>query len=309
MEARKFSLIIIFILAACLAGAQDIIHKKNGEDIQAVIIDVSPGVIKYKKFENQDGPVYSIAREQVEKIIYQSGKTIELEEQEVGVVLEEEEPLQPISPPSTFGGHFGYGVSKIRGDDLDSKWQSASAIGATFNLSVGTSATILFGFEVLSLGTGIKDASYFSHIDSAYFELSNLTQDMGYIGLEVMYRQYLNRGRNYFFELGMYGSFLVNASWEGDAVITDTLGNITSGSFQEDLVEYYKPFDYGFVGGIGGRIPLGENKKWNLTLDARFYYGLQNIFDYKSLGVTEVTEANLYGLILLGVDIPTKSTD
>ena len=308
METRKLSLILIFILAACLAGAQDIIHKKSGEDIQAVIVDVSPGVIKYKKFEDQQGPVYSIAREQVDKITYQSGKIEDLNSEEEEIVLEEE-PVLPIAPSSTFGWYLGFGASKISGDDIDSKWTSASTIGASYNLTVGSTASMLFGFEILSLGSGLNDASYFSHTDSAYFELSNLSQDMGYIGLEVMYRQYFNRGRNYYFELGMYGSFLVNASWEGDAVITDTLGNINSGSFQEDLVEFYKPFDYGIASGIGGRIPLGESKKWHITIGVRFYYGLQNIFDYKSFGMPEVTEANLYGLILLGVDIPTRSSD
>ena len=308
MGSKKLSLILIFIFSACMAGAQDIIHKKNGEEIPAIIVDVTIGVVKYKKFEKQDGPVYSIAREQVEKITYESGKIVNYEKpEEEEQEIEGELNQQPMSPSSTIGWHIGFGSSKINGDIIESKWQLASTIGASFNLAVGSSSSILFGLEILSLGCGLEDDAFYDS-DTTLYEISNWRQDMGYIGLEALYRQYFNSGRNYFFEIGLYGSFLMSAQWEGEAVITDKNGVSNSVTFQDDLDTFYRPYDFGITTGLGGRIPLGETKKWHITLGARFYYGLQNIFNYKDLGLQEVSESNLYGLILIGVDIPTGSS-
>lgn len=307
MKPIKLSLILIFIFAGSKVDAQDIIFKKNGEEIQSIIVDVTSGVVKYKKFELQDGPVYSIAREQVEKIAYESGKTVNYETPEEEEQIIEEVPQQPISPSSTFGWHIGFGSSKIIGDIIKSKWQMASTIGASFNLAVGSTSSFIFGLEILSVGCGLEDEAFYDS-DTTYYEITNWRQDMGYIGLEALYRQYFNRGRNYFAELGLYGSFLISAQEEGDAVITKINGISNSGTFQDDLVAFYHPFDYGIAVGAGGRIPLGESKKWHITLGARFYYGLQNIFDYNSFGLPEITESNIYGLILVGADIPTKSS-
>ncbi|HSG67933.1 MAG TPA: porin family protein, partial [Bacteroidales bacterium] len=274
------------------------------------IIDVTPGVIKYKKFENQGGHVFSIAREQVGRIAYENGQTTYFREEEPKrEKITEESPPQRKRPSSTFGWHIGFGGSTINGEYINSTWQLASTIGASFNLNIGAQSTLLFGAEILSIGCGLKDENYFDFRDSSYYEFSNWNQDMGYIGLEVMFRQYFNHGRNYFFDIGLYGSFLINATWQGDVVITDTAGNVTEGPFNEDLTDFYQPLDYGLAGGVGGRIPLGESKKWHITLEARFYYGLQNIFDYKSLNLLESRESNIYGILLVGVDLPTNSSD
>ena len=308
METKKLSLILIFNFAGCMAGAQDIIYKKSGEEIKAVIVDVTPGVVKYKKFKLQNSPVYSIAREQVEKITYESGKTVNYyKPEEEKQIIEDDISQQAVSPASTIGGHIGFGGSKIRGDLIESKWQLASTIGASFNLAVGSSSSVLFGLEILSVGCGLEDDAFYDS-DTTFYEITNWRQDMGYIGLEILYRQYFNPGRNYFLEIGFYGSFLINAEWEGEAVITEINGASSSGTFQDDLIEFYNPFDYGITAGVGGRIPLGESKKWHITLGARFYYGLQKIFDYESLGLLEITESNIYGLVLVGVDIPTTSS-
>lgn len=305
---RLIILLPIFLLALMLEG-QDIIHKKNGEEIRARIVDINPGVIKYKKF-GQEGAVYSIAREQVESIRFENGQTTYFAEDEPQEKkIKDKPPQQNLRPSSTFGWHLGLGASTINGEYIDSKWQLASTLGASFNLAMGSGSSMLFGAEILSLGCVINDDQFFNDSDSSSYAFSNWNQDMGYIGLEVMFRQYFNSGRNYFMDIGMYGSFLMNARWQGDVVITDSSGVVTETYVQEDLYEFYQPFDYGVAGGIGGRIPLGDSQKWHITIEARFYYGLQNIFDYKSLNISEVREQNIYGLLLMGVDIPTKSSD
>ncbi len=70
---------LIFIAVALLGSvmvsrAQDIITTRSGEDIQAKVEEVSPLMIKYKRFSNLDGPSYSISTAQVVMIRYQNGE-------------------------------------------------------------------------------------------------------------------------------------------------------------------------------------------------------------------------------------------
>ena len=72
---KKF-LIGIMILAgsALVASAQDVITTRSGEDIQAKVEEVSPVIIKYKRYSNPDGPVYTINTAQVLMIRYENGE-------------------------------------------------------------------------------------------------------------------------------------------------------------------------------------------------------------------------------------------
>lgn len=53
--------------------AQDIITKKNGEDIQSKISEITQTEIKYKKYEYPDGPVYTLAKSDALMIRYENG--------------------------------------------------------------------------------------------------------------------------------------------------------------------------------------------------------------------------------------------
>ena len=53
--------------------SQDIITKKTGEDISAKISEVTQTEIKYKKFDNLEGPIFSILKSEVLMIRYENG--------------------------------------------------------------------------------------------------------------------------------------------------------------------------------------------------------------------------------------------
>lgn len=61
----------VFTLANCFS--QDIITKKNSEDIQAKVIEVTTTEIKYKKFDNQNGPTFTLLKSDVLMIRYENG--------------------------------------------------------------------------------------------------------------------------------------------------------------------------------------------------------------------------------------------
>ena len=56
-----------------LLFAQDIITFKNGDEIKSKVIEVTPDLIKYKKWENQDGPIYSSNKSEVFMVKYANG--------------------------------------------------------------------------------------------------------------------------------------------------------------------------------------------------------------------------------------------
>ena len=66
-------IILIFFLLPIFALAQDNIVLRNGEDINAKILEINESIIKYKKFDNQEGPIYTILKNEIFYIKYPNG--------------------------------------------------------------------------------------------------------------------------------------------------------------------------------------------------------------------------------------------
>ena len=69
---------IYFCLPAILTGvlqlsAQDIITKCNGEEIAAKVAEIGDTQIKYRKYENAQGPLYTLPASEVFLIRYEDG--------------------------------------------------------------------------------------------------------------------------------------------------------------------------------------------------------------------------------------------
>ena len=71
---KKFIMFFVatFLVANCLFS-QDVITKKSGEDIQAKVLEVTTSEVKYKKFDNLNGPVFSILKSELLLIRYENG--------------------------------------------------------------------------------------------------------------------------------------------------------------------------------------------------------------------------------------------
>jgi hypothetical protein len=63
--------IIFFTFSAAIA--QDVITKNNGETIEAIVNEISGTEIKYKRFDNPNGPFYYMPKNDVFIIKYQNG--------------------------------------------------------------------------------------------------------------------------------------------------------------------------------------------------------------------------------------------
>ncbi|MBO9594130.1 MAG: hypothetical protein J7599_14585 [Niabella sp.] len=71
---RKIILTVLTSVFITAVGfSQDTITVKSGEDIQAKVLEVTKTEIKYKKYDNQNGPTFTMDKSEVSMIRYENG--------------------------------------------------------------------------------------------------------------------------------------------------------------------------------------------------------------------------------------------
>ena len=71
---RVISTLLFLFISIAAALADDIIVLKNGDIINAVVLEITPTEIKYKKASNPNGPIYTIDKTTVLSIKYENGE-------------------------------------------------------------------------------------------------------------------------------------------------------------------------------------------------------------------------------------------
>lgn len=71
--SRSFYIVLLISGLCCSAKAQDIILDMKGDEIKAKVLEILPTEIKYKKWENIDGPTYVTLKRDVFKITFANG--------------------------------------------------------------------------------------------------------------------------------------------------------------------------------------------------------------------------------------------
>lgn len=70
---KKLLLFLIAVFATISSFSQDIVILKTGEEIKSKVIEITTDLVKYKKWENQKGPIYSSNKSEVFMIKYENG--------------------------------------------------------------------------------------------------------------------------------------------------------------------------------------------------------------------------------------------
>ena len=70
---KNLTAIIIFSLFSFFSFSQDVIMKRDGSKIDANVIEITATTIKYRNFDQPDGPIRNIAINDVAEIIYNDG--------------------------------------------------------------------------------------------------------------------------------------------------------------------------------------------------------------------------------------------
>lgn len=72
MKNQSIFLVILSLVCSSLS-AQDIIINKEGDEIKAKVLEITSAEIKYKRFDNQDGPIFTLSKAEVLLIRYENG--------------------------------------------------------------------------------------------------------------------------------------------------------------------------------------------------------------------------------------------
>lgn len=90
---RNIILLTILLISPSLLFCQDIIYKNDKSEIKAKVVEITAEVIKYKKYDQADGPLRNINKSDVFIIIYADG-TRELFNQNNVDPTKEESPVE-----------------------------------------------------------------------------------------------------------------------------------------------------------------------------------------------------------------------
>ncbi|KAA3438502.1 hypothetical protein [Rufibacter hautae] len=70
---KKTLLLLVVLFTWGVAQAQDLIIKRNGEEISAKILEITPELVKYQRADYLEGPLISILKKEVFMIKYANG--------------------------------------------------------------------------------------------------------------------------------------------------------------------------------------------------------------------------------------------
>lgn len=73
MNIKTLLFAITCLFSSSFVNAQDELYKKNGDLIEAKVIEVGTKVITYQKAGNPEGPVYKINKDDIARIVYANG--------------------------------------------------------------------------------------------------------------------------------------------------------------------------------------------------------------------------------------------
>ena len=173
MIMKNVTLLTVCLFALIqLSFSQDVITLTNGEKINALVIEVSPDLVKYRKFDNQEGPLYSILKKEVYMVKYQNGDKdiFNISDNTVNQETGEEEK-KPLTYQSGFWGLIimkgerrlsGAEVKFIMKDDEEalSKFKGGKTLNA-FGSVIGIPSAVVLGYE---LGYGIASGEFNSAV-------------------------------------------------------------------------------------------------------------------------------------------------
>lgn len=112
---KKIITTLAMILIVSVSQAQDVIVKKSGDKVLCKVAEIGSTEIKYHKWENLEGPVYSIKTMEVTKITFENGTEEVFKANEFSVIPTEGRNYKravTTHPMSILAGHLNFGYQQ-----------------------------------------------------------------------------------------------------------------------------------------------------------------------------------------------------
>lgn len=232
---RKITLFLLLLCIAGITNAQDILVKNDKTELKVKVLEITDAAIKYKKFEMQDGPTYSIAKAAVFMIMYQNGTKEYMENKQVVPIVKPTTP-KPVNTVATVMKTNTVNTyqtsSSGRANTKKSNWGAQLSVLST-NASVGadiTSGSVIrmragFYFKVpiskhLTLEPSINivgKGAKMSYSDYSSFGTNEINTSFIEIPFSVVYTTNGNKG----LMIGVAPTFSFRIAQSEKVVVTD----------------------------------------------------------------------------------------
>ncbi|NOX47369.1 MAG: PorT family protein [Chlorobi bacterium] len=290
---KQILVISLFVLLANVGISQDTIYTNSGKTILARILEVSTQEIKYKKFDNPDGPIYKIGVVDINRVVYENGSE--------DIFYEPASETEKISwgyGNSHFILQGGATYSNLRGESRKTKRILGFSAGGTFELPISLSWKNYIDLTFLFEQKGTKYEDYQFMVDDNIYESIGETVVMDYIVFSASYKRYIGIKQLFYIRAGAFIGYLYEANGKGDIKVLET-GQIIP--FDLSIKNYITEYDMGGTIGLGLKLPLKNLKfKSDFVFDARYNMGFKNINKNKESATALTSDF----LVLIGFRFP-----
>lgn len=141
-------ILLVIIFNTTLSFSQDIITTKAGEDILAKILEISKTEIKFKKYDNPDGPLFTLLKSDVLMIRYENGSKD---------IFTEDPKSNAVSPPNFSSPNLNTQDNKLFYAAKAEKYRKMKSTGTTLTVLGGVLYVV--GYATLSNATTYSSGS------------------------------------------------------------------------------------------------------------------------------------------------------
>lgn len=296
---RLIFLIPFFLLFFSNSFSQDTIFMKDKSVVIAKVLEILPDYVKYKKYDNLDGPSYTELKADIMRIVYQNGTIDEFTKSDIPKIKFKNESFNKKAQ-----GIFlaGLTLSTLGGDAAYTKNKQGVAAGLGVDFPFDRSGNY-FEFTLYFEHKG----SNFSDVEEMYlddlYKFTETVIDMDYVTLSFMYKRFIGAKKLFYVKAGLYAGYRVSGDIESILV---RVSDNEQRHFSASLANVYSKWDAGGTFGAGLNIPISKGDyPTNLVFEARYNLGLSNVFKDSNSSLTEdYRETNQNICFLAGLRFP-----
>lgn len=260
MKLVNWLYIILGLLCSTSVFAQDIIIKKDFSIIKSKVVEVASSIVKYKKYSNIDGPIYTIEAKDIIAINYENGEkdVFENKEQSIKNELKVIPDTKNDSLIALYNKHIMYYKNK-----------TSNKIATAYTYKFGmTSSSVLSTDEIeVSILLNKKGSWY----NAPYvISLKNKTNDFLYIDLARCFKIYPDGNSECYYNTKQ--TTISSGKGIGTSVALGAVANTVG------------------IGGVVGSIANGISVGGNNMSSASATYRMQRFLSIPPNSTTNLTE-------------------
>ena len=252
MNMMKIIITAFILLMAVTAPAQDIIVKTDKSELKVRVLEILSSDVKYKRWDMQDGPTYTIGKTDIFMIIYQNGEREVFDEVPVNSPVNspgttpEETPTTAIieSAASKAVGLSEYQFTRETDRGIGSIGVVLNSIGVTMIPTIHLLRDEFVGKTNAAISWGLHLNGHYT--EAGGVEVSNLLTT-GLLGAAYYFNELFKLDKS---KAAVYAGGLLGVSYSYTTVVT--FGDVGGGDLSTSSV------DFGFMFRLGGSYRLGK---------------------------------------------------